>query len=216
MDKLLCASVMCFDAGNIRAEMDALEAAGIDMYHVDIMDGSFVPNFAVGLPTLEYILANADRPVDVHLMIDTPDAYAERFIDMGVEIVYIHPQTSRHPARLLANIAERGARAGLVIDPAVTVAAVEPLLNLADDVLVMAVNPGFAGQKYLPFVGEKLIALAGAKDKYGYRLLVDGACSPERIGKLSGIGVDGFILGTSALFGKGRPYDDIMAELRER
>ena len=114
----------------------------------------------------------------------------------------------------MQKIKDAGAKAGLALNPGTGVAAVEPLLNLADYVLAMTVNPGFAGQKYLPFVDEKLAELAQKKEKYGYKLVIDGACSLQVIARLSRQGVDGFVLGTSALFGKGRSYAEIMPELR--
>ncbi len=156
MKKLLCPSMMCADLGHLAREIRLLEGAGADIFHIDIMDGRFVPNFGMGLQDLEYVCGHASVPVDVHLMIEDPGAYVERFVDLGAKIVDVHPEADRHPARTLQKIRDKGAKAGLAVNPGTAVETVLPLLPLADHVLVMTVNPGFAGQKYLDFVEEKI------------------------------------------------------------
>lgn len=214
MEKLLCPSMMCADFGDLAGEVSRLEQAGADIFHLDIMDGQFVPNYGMGLQDVEYICSHASIPCDVHMMCMTPGNYVEKFAALGAKLIYIHPEADAHAARTMQKIRDAGAKAGLAINPGTAAAAVEPLLNLADYVLAMTVNPGFAGQKYLPFVDEKLAELAQKKEKYGYKLVIDGACSPQVIQRLNRQGVDGFVLGTSALFGKGRSYAEIMPELR--
>lgn len=215
MDKLLCPSMMCADFSNLEREMQLLEEAGSDIFHIDIMDGKFVPNFGMGLQDTAFLCGRAHIPCDVHLMIEQPVQYVDTFADMGASILYVHPESETHPARTLQKIHDRGCKAGVAINPGTSAAFIEPLLYMADYVLVMSVNPGFAGQKYLSFVDEKIDRLLAWKEKYGYELVLDGACSPERIAALSAKGVRGFVLGTSALFGKGRSYGEIMKELRE-
>lgn len=206
--------MMCADYGNLREEIRKLEEAGIDIFHLDVMDGKFVQNFGMGLQDIEYIASVASKPVDVHLMIDHPGEYVEKFISMGISIVYIHPEADAQPARTLQKIVDAGGKAGIAINPGTAAETVVPLLNLADYVLAMTVNPGFSGQKYLPFVDEKIGDLLSLKKKYSYRLLVDGACTPQKIAELSRRGVDGFVLGTSALFKKEKPYRQIISSLR--
>lgn len=212
MDKLLCPSMMCADFGNLSQEIELLEKAGADIFHIDIMDGKFVPNFGMGLQDLEFICKRAEIPTDVHLMIENPGEYVERFADMGVQIIYIHPEADVHSARTLQKIRDKGVKAGIAVNPGTVVETIMPLLSLADYVMVMSVNPGFAGQKYLDFVDEKIERLKQLQGRYSFRIMVDGACSPERIKALKG--VDGFVLGTSALFGKGRDYGELLSELR--
>lgn len=212
--KLLCPSMMCADFGDLRGEVSRLEKAGADIFHLDLMDGQFVPNYGMGLQDVEYICSHASIPCDVHMMCLTPGNYVEKLAGLGAKLIYIHAEADPHAARTMQKVKDVGAMAGLALNPGTGVAAVEPLLNLADYVLAMTVNPGFAGQKYLSFVDEKLMELAQKKEKYGYKLVIDGACSPEVIARLNPLGVDGFVLGTSALFGKGRSYAEIMPELQ--
>lgn len=129
--------------------------------------------------------------------------------------MYVHPETERTINSTLLAIEKRGMHPGLVVDPGVTFESVEYSLPVADYVLVMTVNPGFAGQKYLDYVNPKIEQLAAAKEKYGYKLLIDGACSPEVVKHAAELGADGAILGTSSLFGKGRPYAELLKELHE-
>lgn len=215
MQKLLCPSMMCTDYGDLSGEVKSLAAAGADFLHVDIMDGSFVPNFGMGLQDTEYICRNSPVPVDVHLMIQNPGSYVEQFVALGAKLVYIHSEADVHAPRTLDKILRTGAEAGIALNPGTAFETIRPLLPLVSHVLVMTVNPGFAGQAYLPFVEEKIDALLAHKERYGYKIVIDGACSPQVIRSLNSKGVEGFVLGTSALFGKGRPYREIMAELRK-
>lgn len=216
MEKLLCASMMCADLGNLEKEIRELEASGIDIFHLDVMDGMFVPNFAMGLGEMEYICKTASKPCDVHMMIENPGNYVEKFASIGIKIIYIHPEADRHAPRTLQKIKDANAYAGIAVNPGTSFETVKHLLPLCDYVMVMSVNPGFAGQKYLDFVTPKFKQFVDeAKNYGGYKVVMDGACSPEKVEELSKVGVEGFVLGTSTLFNKGRSYREIVEDLRK-
>lgn len=206
--------MMCAHYANLAQEVADLEAAGIDIFHIDVMDGKFVPNFGMGLQDIEFITQNATKPVDAHLMIEDPGTYVEKFAKLGIRIIYIHPEADQHPTRSLMKIAEAGAEPGIAINPGTSAATVEPLLHLAKYVLVMTVNPGFAGQKYLTFVDDKIDQLCAMKEKYGFKIIIDGHCTSDVVARLAPKGVDGFVLGTAGLFGQGKSYRDVIADLR--
>ncbi len=212
---LLCPSLMCADFGALRSEVEELDAAGIDIFHCDIMDGTFVPNITMGLKDVKAVRAATGKPIDVHLMVENPASKVDLFLDAGVDIVYIHPESERYVVKTLAHIKERGAAAGLVINPDTSVETISEMLNLADYVMVMTVNPGFAGQKFIDFTKKKVARLAALKAGHGFQLMIDGACSPAVVRELSALGADGFVLGTSALFGKQIGYAECLQNLRE-
>lgn len=212
---LLCPSMMCADYGDLRREVELLDAAGTDIFHCDIMDGTFVPNITMGVMDVKAIRAATEKLIDVHLMIENPASKVDLFLDAGANIVYIHPESERYVVKTLAHIKERGAAPGLVINPDTSIETIEEMLNLVDYVMVMTVNPGFAGQKFIDFTKKKISRLAALKEEYGFSLMIDGACSPKVVRELSDAGADGFVLGTSALFGKSISYAECLQNLRE-
>lgn len=211
---LLCPSLMCADYGNLRATVEDLDAAGIDIFHCDVMDGSFVPNFAMGLEDIKAVRAATNKLVDVHLMVENPASKIELFASAGADIIYIHPESERYVVKTLAVIKSLGKSAGIAVNPDTSISEIEEMLNLCDYVMVMTVNPGFAGQSFIEFTNDKVRRLAALKERFGFKLMIDGACSPERVRDLSAIGADGFILGTSALFGKDAGYEECLRRLR--
>lgn len=208
------ASMMCADFTQLETEVKQLDTAGIDCFHVDIMDGSFVPNFGMGLQDLETIRSLTDKLVDVHLMIANPGNYIDFFADKGVQIIYFHPEADLNPVRTILKIKERGIKAGIAINPGTSIETIHELLSICDIALVMTVNPGFAGQKYLDFVNKKIDRLISKKIEFGYEIFVDGAISAEKISELSRKGVKGFVLGTSCLFKKRGNYQSIINRLK--
>ncbi|MBV7392266.1 MULTISPECIES: ribulose-phosphate 3-epimerase [Enterococcus] len=215
MEKIMCPSMMCANFAALEKEVVALDQAGTDIFHLDFMDGQFVPNFAMGIQDLETIRKSTNKLVDVHLMIENPGRYVEKFAEMGVDIIYVHPESDPQITRTLDLIKNQQKKVGIAINPGTSVATIHELLPLVDYVMVMTVNPGFSGQKYLPFVDKKILELTALKADYAFKVMVDGAISPEKIEQLSKIGVDGFVLGTSALFNKDQSYEAILTELKK-
>lgn len=179
------------------------------------MDGRFVPNFAMSLNDMKYIAGATKKPLDVHLMIEHPNNRVEIFLRnlRKGDTVYIHPEAEYHPSTTLQKIIDAGMVPGIAINPGTSIETVYEMLRIVKKVLVMTVNPGNAGQMYMPYVGKKIDKLLLLKEEMGFRAYWDGACSADKILKFAPKGIDGFVLGTTLLFGKNRPYGDIIREI---
>lgn len=213
----LNASMMCVNYGNLEKEVRELDDGGIDSFHIDIMDGRYVPNFAMSLNDMSFIASATDKPLDVHLMIEHPNNNIHLFTDKlrKGDTVYIHPEAEYHPSTTLQKIIDAGLTPGIAINPGTSVETVLEMLRIVDKVLVMTVNPGNAGQMYMPYVGEKISKLLELKSKMHFKLYWDGACSKEKIMEFAPRGMDGFVLGTTLLFGKGRRYGDVLEDIKK-
>lgn len=210
------ASMMCADYGNLEREVKELEEGGIDSFHIDIMDGRFVPNFAMSLNDMRYIAKTTKKPLDVHLMIEHPNNRIDLFLEnlRKGDTVYIHPEAEYHPSTTLQKIIDAGMIPGIAINPGTSIETVIEMLQIVDKVLVMSVNPGNAGQMYLPYVGKKMKRLLEMKEEMNIKIYWDGACSADKIIEYAPIGVEGFVLGTTLLFGKRQPYKRILHDIR--
>lgn len=215
-DIYLCPSMMCADFGNLKNEVTSLEKAGADIFHIDIMDGKYVPTIGMGLQDFKVIRETTDLMLDVHLMVEKPSAYVQMFAELGADIIYIHPNSENLPESTLYKIKSYGKKAGIVLNPGTSISEIQELLPLVDYVLVMTVYVGFSGQKYLDFVDDKIHQLLTLKTDHHFELVVDGAITPDKIQKWRALGVKGFVLGTSALFGKNQSYDELISNYRSR
>lgn len=213
----LTASMMCADFGNLEKEVKNLTEGGIDSFHIDIMDGRYVPNYAMSLNDMAYIAKTASKPLDVHLMIEHPNNRINLFLKnlRKGDTVYIHPEAEYHPSTTLQSIINAGMIPGIAINPGTSVETVMEMLRIVKRVLVMSVNPGNAGQMYLPYVGKKITKLLSLKEDMDFELYWDGACSADKIIEFAPKGVKGFVLGTTLLFGKDKPYGETLQNIRE-
>ncbi len=191
-------SIFAADFTRLGEDVRRVEAAGIQMLHVDVMDGHFVPNFTVGTPITESLRRFTNVKLDHHLMIEDPDTFAPIFIKAGADCVSVHYEACRNLDRTLHMIQDHGAKAGVVVNPATSVGLLENVLDVADYVLVMSVNPGYGGQKFIPNALNKVRALARlrAQRKLGFAIEIDGGVGPENIAEVAKAGVDWAVVGT--------------------
>jgi ribulose-phosphate 3-epimerase len=208
-------SILSADFAHLGEQVAALEQAGCRMLHVDVMDGHFVPNLTIGPPVVASLRKTTRLKLDVHLMITDPDRYAPLFIEAGADQVLVHQETCRHLDRTVRMIQGLGARAGVVINPATPVATLDEALGIVDYVLIMSVNPGFGGQKFIPYTLDKVRRLAQSRREKGldFSIEIDGGVTLDNIGEMVKAGVDWVVAG-SAIFGGGNPAA-AFAEMRQ-
>lgn len=213
----LTASMMCADYGHLEKEVKNLAEGGIDSFHIDIMDGRYVPNFAMSLNDMRYIAQTSSKPLDVHLMIEHPNNRIDLFLRnlRKGDTIYIHPEAEYHPSTTLQRIIDAEMVPGIAINPGTSVETVMEMLRIVKKVLVMSVNPGNAGQMYLPYVGKKITKLLSMKEDMDFEIYWDGACSADKILEYAPKGVAGFVLGTTLLFGKEQSYEETLKNIRE-
>ena len=203
-------SILSADFSELGASVREVEKAGADWIHVDVMDGHFVPHITIGPLVVKAVSRVTKLPLDVHLMIEAPDRYIQDFVKAGATTVGVHVEACPHLHRTLAQIREAGVRASVVLNPATPAQAVEPVLEDVDQVLVMTVNPGFGGQKFIEGMLPKIEFLRRAIDERGLNvaLEVDGGIGPETIARAARAGADVFVAGT-AVFGAADKADAI-------
>lgn len=211
-------SILAADFARLGEEVEKVVAAGADLIHFDVMDNHYVPNLTFGPMVCAALKPYSRVPVDVHLMVEPVDAMIEAFASAGADIITFHPEASRHIDRSLSLIKDAGIQAGLVLNPATPVHVLEHVLDKLDMVLLMSVNPGFGGQKFIPHTLEKIRSVRALLDAYqahsGRRIAleVDGGVKTDNIAAVAAAGADTFVAG-SAIFGAD-DYAQVIGEMR--
>ena len=213
---MIAPSILSADFGRLAAEIQAVEEAGADVIHVDVMDGHFVPNITIGPPVVAGIRPTTDLPLDVHLMIANPDQYLEYFADAGADWITVHVETCPHLHRTIGRIKELGKKAGAVLNPATSLSTLDFILGDLDLVMLMSVNPGFGGQSFIPSSLDKIRQLKSMIEERNLNvgIEVDGGVGPATIAEVAAAGANIFVAG-SAVYGED-DYGRIIGELRAK
>ncbi|MFN2456013.1 MAG: ribulose-phosphate 3-epimerase [Pyrinomonadaceae bacterium] len=199
-------SVLSANFARLGEGLQAIEAGGAEIVHFDVMDGCFVPNITIGLPVLKSIRTETKLPIDAHLMIVEPGRYAEQFVEAGADMVSVHVEADPHLHRTLSAIKAKGAKAGIVLNPATPLSSIEEALPFADYVLLMSVNPGFGGQKFIRASLDKVRRLRRMIDERGLRVRIeiDGGVDRGNVAEVVAAGAEILVAG-SAIFGTPDP-----------
>ncbi|WP_294358350.1 ribulose-phosphate 3-epimerase [uncultured Clostridium sp.] len=205
-------SILSADFSRLGEEIELLDKSGADIIHIDVMDGHFVPNLTFGMPVVKAIRKYTKLPFDVHLMIENPAMYVKDFIDAGADIITVHYESDIHIDRTINLIKENGCKAGIVINPGTSVEVIKHLIPIVDMILIMSVNPGFGGQKFIEYSVDKIKEVRAIADKVNKDLMieVDGGITTDNIGKVVAAGADVLVAG-SAVFNGGKVKENIAA-----
>jgi ribulose-phosphate 3-epimerase len=208
-------SILAADFANLAQDIAKVEKAGADLVHLDIMDGHFVPNITIGPPVVTSIRKITSLPLDAHLMIEAPSRYLDALIQAGVNWISVHVEADTHLNRTVNYLRERGIRSGVALNPATPLGSLEEILPEIDFVLLMSVNPGFGGQRFIPSTLKKIRKLKEVISCNGYRarIEVDGGIGTDNLQEILTAGAEIIVMG-SAIFGANRNASDIMAELK--
>jgi ribulose-phosphate 3-epimerase len=215
MDYYIAPSLLSADFGRLAEEIGAVEKAGADLLHVDVMDGRFVPNITIGPPVVAAIRRCAKLPLDVHLMIVEPEKYIEAFADAGADVLTVHAEATPHLQRAVARVRELGKKAGVSLNPSTPLSAIEWVLTDIDMVLLMTVNPGFGGQAYLPQMTGKIELLRSQLVRSGLSvdIEVDGGIKTDNVAEVVRAGANVIVSG-SGIF-KTEDYGRTISEMRK-
>lgn len=213
---IIAPSILSADFANLGSEIRAVDKAGADVIHIDVMDGQFVPNITIGPLVVEAARRVTDKPLDVHLMIAEADRYIDTFAEAGADWITVHVEACTHLHRTVTRIKELGKRAGVVLNPATPLAAVDYILEEVDLVMLMSVNPGYGGQSFIPSALEKAWQLRNRIETLDLDvgIEIDGGVGRENIGMIAEAGANIFVAG-SAVYGS-TDYAAVIAEMRKR
>jgi ribulose-phosphate 3-epimerase len=205
----LAPSILSADFARLAEQVQAAAEGGATLMHVDVMDGHFVPNLTVGPPLVASLRKATQLPLDVHLMIEDADEFITAFIDAGADWVSVHQEACIHLNRTLEHIRSKGAQVGVVINPATPIGTLEEVLDIVDYVLIMSVNPGFGGQKFIPSSLDKVrrLVMKRAERRLDFRIEIDGGVSLDNVASIVRAGAEVLVAG-NAVFGKGNPRED--------
>jgi ribulose-phosphate 3-epimerase len=207
---LICPSILASDFAKLGEEVAAIEAAGADWVHVDVMDGHFVPNITIGPDVVKALRPHTSLPFDVHLMVAPVDPWLEAYRAAGADILTVHPESGPHLHRTLGRIRQLGAKAGVVLNPGTPLSVLDEVIDLVDLVLLMSVNPGFGGQAFIPSMLPKLKKLRAMINERGLatKIEIDGGIDASNIHSIVAAGADIIVAG-SAVFGGGKPAEAV-------
>ena len=213
---LICPSILASDFAKLGQEVAAIEAAGADWVHVDVMDGHFVPNLTIGPAVVKALRPHTTLPFDVHLMVAPVDPWLEAYREAGADILSVHPESGPHLHRTLGTIRGLGAKAGIVFNPATPLSILEDVVDLVDLVLIMSVNPGFGGQKFIDSALTKIARARAILDRAGSpaHLQVDGGVVAANAGACVAAGADALVAGSSVFKGGPDAYADNIKALK--
>jgi ribulose-phosphate 3-epimerase len=210
-------SILSSDFAHLADEIAAVEQAGADLLHVDVMDGHFVPNLTIGPPIVESIRKVTSLPLDCHLMITNPDDFIDEFAQAGANYITVHVETCPHLHRTIQFIKEKGLKAGVTLNPATSLVTIEAILPDVDLVLIMSVNPGFGGQRFIPAALDKIRRARALIDGTGLPILleVDGGVKVDNAGSIVAAGADILVAGSAIFEAPGCDYKNTIARMRE-